>query len=226
MTLSRDAWQNVTRLEHPEGFLLGPINADTFLRDPKHMGFMLARYKFAAKMLRRCARILEVGCGEGLGAYLLVRDTAAAVTGVDFDPAQIQYATAQVQPHGAGRLAFQCADLAAWDPGSARYDGVLSIDVIEHVHPQDEAAFLDHCAGALVPGGLAVIGTPNIATDAFASPPSRAGHINLFDHTRLLATLERHFAHVFLFSMNDEVVHTGFYPMAHYYMVLCVKQGG
>ena len=58
MTLSRQAWQNVTRMDHPEGFTLGPINAETFLRDPKHMGFMLARYKFAAKMMRRCTSIL------------------------------------------------------------------------------------------------------------------------------------------------------------------------
>jgi 2-polyprenyl-3-methyl-5-hydroxy-6-metoxy-1,4-benzoquinol methylase len=222
MSLSHEAWQNVTRMDHPDGFMLGPINAETFLRDPKHMGFMLARYKFAAKMMRRCAAVLEVGCGEGLGALMLVRDTPAAVTGVDFDPQQIRYAQEQVAPHGAGRLVFQCADLASWDP-SGPYDGLLSIDVIEHVHPQDEAAFLAHCAGALAPGGIAIIGTPNIATDAFASPPSRAGHINLFDHTRFITTLERHFLHVFLFSMNDEVVHTGFHPMAHYFMALCIK---
>jgi 2-polyprenyl-3-methyl-5-hydroxy-6-metoxy-1,4-benzoquinol methylase len=225
MTLSREAWQNVNRLERPDGFTLGPVNAETFLRDPKHMGFMLARYKFAAKMLRRCRSVLEVGCGEGLGALMLVRDTGARVTGTDFDPEQIRYAQEQVAPHGGGRLEFRCMDLAELDPGAARYDGLLSIDVIEHVHPREEAAFLAHCAGALVPGGLAVIGTPNIATDAFASPPSRAGHINLFSHDRFSATLENHFAHVFLFSMNDEVVHTGFYPMAHYYLALCVKAG-
>ena len=32
----------------------------------------------------------------------------------------------------------------------------------------------------------------------------------------LLTTVER-----FTFGMNDEVVHTGFYPMAHYYFALC-----
>src|SRR5262249_47894355 len=33
--------------------------------------------------------------------------------------------------------------------------------------------------------------------------------------------LEKYFAHVFIFSMNDEVVHTGFSPMAHYLFALC-----
>ena len=36
------------------------------------------------------------------------------------------------------------------------------------------------------------------------------------DIEALKKTLERHFHTVFVFSMNDEVVHTGFYPMAHY----------
>ena len=34
--------------------------------------------------------------------------------------------------------------------------------------------------------------------------------------------LEKYFKNVFLFSMNDEVVHTGFSKMAHYLICLCV----
>jgi len=32
--------------------------------------------------------------------------------------------------------------------------------------------------------------------------------------------MDRHFYNVFLFSMNDEVVHTGFYPMSHYLLAM------
>lgn len=223
MTHSRKAWNNVTALEHPEGFTMGPINAETWLRDPKHMGFMLARYKFSAKMLRRCSHIVEVGCGEGLGSMILMKDTGAQYHGVDFDPAQIAYAQKHVAPHTGGRMTFACGDVAAQAADHGPFDGMLCIDVIEHVDPRDEAAFLDHCLAVLKPGAVAVIGTPNIATDAFASPPSRAGHVNLFDAERFAATLEARFTHVFLFSMNDEMIHTGFAPMAHYYMALCVK---
>ena len=28
--------------------------------------------------------------------------------------------------------------------------------------------------------------------------------------------MSKFFHNVFIFSMNDEVIHTGFYPMAHY----------
>jgi hypothetical protein len=34
--------------------------------------------------------------------------------------------------------------------------------------------------------------------------------------------LELYFHNVFIFSMNDEVVHTGYYKMAHYLLALCV----
>ena len=37
----------------------------------------------------------------------------------------------------------------------------------------------------------------------------------------LRETLSRHFATLAFFSMNDEVVHTGFGPMSHYFMVVC-----
>ncbi|VFM95981.1 MAG: hypothetical protein BECKG1743D_GA0114223_101368 [Candidatus Kentron sp. G] len=37
--------------------------------------------------------------------------------------------------------------------------------------------------------------------------------------------MRAHFSHVFLFAANDEVVHTGFMPMAHYYIAMgCRKR--
>jgi hypothetical protein len=39
--------------------------------------------------------------------------------------------------------------------------------------------------------------------------------------------MQQYFDHVFMFSMNDEVVHTGYFPMAQYLFALCtgVKRG-
>jgi len=50
---------------------------------------------------------------------------------------------------------------------------------------------------------------------------SLAGHINLKSAATLRESLARRFTNVFIFSMNDEVVHTGFTPMAHYLFALC-----
>jgi SAM-dependent methyltransferase len=58
-------------------------------------------------------------------------------------------------------------------------------------------------------------------SQVYASPQSKAGHVNCKSGPVLKALFQRYFHNVFLFSMNDEVVHTGFASMAHYVLVLC-----
>ena len=70
--------------------------------------------------------------------------------------------------------------------------------------------------------GVAVIGMPSIESQGYASPASKEGHINCQSGAQLQSTLLGHFTNCFMFSMNDEVVHTGFQPMAHYLLALCV----
>jgi len=57
---------------------------------------------------------------------------------------------------------------------------------------------------------------------AYASPLSKEGHVNCKSAPDLKRLMQRHFHDVFIFSMNDEVVHTGFYALAHYLFALCV----
>jgi hypothetical protein len=74
---------------------------------------------------------------------------------------------------------------------------------------------------ALTDDGVMILGTPNVTADRYASEHARRGHINLFDADRLRALGLRHFEQVFSFSANDEMIHTGFSPMAHYLLVVC-----
>ena len=75
---------------------------------------------------------------------------------------------------------------------------------------------------ALKDNAPAIIGTPNIAAAAYASEGSQSEHVNLKNYQDFTELLQNYFYNVFLFSMNDEIVHTGFYPMAHYFMALAV----
>ncbi len=83
-------------------------------------------------------------------------------------------------------------------------------------------AFLKRLSGVLDPGGILIIGTPNITSDQYANAHTRKGHVNLFSAERLRELALRHFDNVFIFSANDEIVHTGFSPLAHYLLALCV----
>jgi 2-polyprenyl-3-methyl-5-hydroxy-6-metoxy-1,4-benzoquinol methylase len=209
---------------------LGPVTTDRYLGDPKRLCFLLSRYKFAGKMLKRCRRVADIGCGDGIGTASLVSETKADIVGIDFDEAQIAYANgtlvpalAAVNPGAKGRLTFRCLDFSRSGGLAEPCDGIVSLDVIEHIARAEERAFLDACCNSLSDRGVGVIGTPNDYASQYGSKHSHAGHINLFTPERLHETLERHFARVFVFSMNDEVIHTGFDRLAHYLMALVVK---
>jgi len=231
MSDAKAQWDKVTALNIAEQVTLGPIYTELLLRDPKCLSFILSRYKFAAKMLRHKRRIIEVGSGEGIGALLLVGETQGEVYGVDFDRKQIERARQSLipafeaaNPARRGRLVYEWRDFGSDGADRGLFDGLVCLDVIEHVpHGQEEDRFIANCADALNEGGAAVIGTPSLQASAYASERSRIGHVNLFAPDRFVAALQQQFRNVFLFSMNDEMVHTGFDRMAHYLMALCVK---
>ena len=41
---------------------------------------------------------------------------------------------------------------------------------------------------------------------------------------KIKTAIEGYFNNVFIFSMNDEVVHTGFFPMAQYLIAVCCSK--
>jgi len=199
---------------------LGPMTSDTWRNDPRRLTFLLARYKFVSKMLAGKSSVLEVGCGDGFGMRLVLQ-TVGRGFGVDFDPLFVDWAQATARKEGLA-AEFAVLDITAGPP-PGRFAAAYSLDVIEHIEPAVEPRFVANIAAALEPDGVCIIGTPNVTAAAYASEPSRIGHINLKSADSLSATLGAAFEHVFVFSMNDELVHTGFAPMAHYLMALCVN---
>jgi hypothetical protein len=97
--------------------------------------------------------------------------------------------------------------------------------VLEHIPAELEGRYLDHVTASLTDRGVFIAGMPSLESQAHASPASKAGHVNCKSGEALKRTLERYFHTVFIFSMNDEVVHTGFYSMAHYLLgVACHRR--
>ena len=196
---------------------MGLMSNETWLVDPKRLVFVLSRYKFVAKMFDGLARVLEIGCADAFGTRIVCQ-AVGELTAVDFDPLFITEARDHWRPPLAPHFAVH--DMCA-GPLTGPFDGAYTLDVIEHVRPEDEKRFVANIVASLTPEGVLIVGTPSIQSQVFASPPSREGHVNCMDLPGLKALLSGFFANVFVFSMNDEVVHTGFHPMAHYLLALC-----
>jgi len=196
---------------------LGLMSCYDWITDPKHLLFVLSRYKFVARMFRDMNKVLEIGCADAFGTRI-VSQAVGFLTATDFDPLFITDARRNLkEPY-----LFECIVhdiLESPFPGS--FNGVYSLDVIEHIPKEKEGIFISNIVKSLNPQGTAIIGTPSLQSQVHASPNSREGHINCKDGEQLKNLLQKYFNNVFLFSMNDEVVHTGFSPMAHYLIALC-----
>lgn len=196
---------------------LGLMTNQVWHEDPKRLAFVLARYKFVSRMLAGLGSVLEIGCADAF-ASRIVQAEVGQLTAIDFDPVFIADAVERMEPHWTFGVAVH--DMLA-GPYPGPFDGAYSLDVLEHIEPKDEGRFVGNIAASLKPEGVAIIGMPSLNSQVYASEQSRIGHINCKQGGDLKGFLQSHFQNVFLFSMNDEVVHTGFHPMAHYYLALC-----
>jgi cyclopropane fatty-acyl-phospholipid synthase-like methyltransferase len=193
---------------------MGPWASHIWRTDPRHLGFLLARYKFASKILAGSEKVLEIGCGDAFGMPVILQ-TVGSVHGIDFEPLVINDAIKRYSEMGVDRATFSVHDMLIARV-SDTFDAAFSLDVIEHIPQSDELQFFENIVQSLTDHGVLIIGTPNITSKEYASSASNAGHINLKSAETLKFLLSRFFHNVFMFSMNDEVVHTGYSPMAHY----------
>jgi len=105
-------------------------------------------------------KVLEIGCGWGGFAELAVA-SGLQVTGLTLSPAQLAWAQQRVQK----------ADLRLQDYRDNReqFDHVVSIEMFEAVGERFWPGYFKTVAGALKPGGKAMIQSITIRDDLFAS---------------------------------------------------------
>lgn len=129
--------------------------------DPAFRGLL------AHGLIPRGARLLDVGCGQGvLGALLLAaRDShargewpagwpappdPAAIRGIDLSPRDVDRARAAM-PEGR----FECADIRRADLGEA--DAVVILDVLHYIGFEEQRDLLQRVGDALRGGGVLLL---------------------------------------------------------------------
>ena len=152
------------------------------------------RSGFLLPHLRPGLRVLDLGCGDGVFAELMLEHAPVALTLADVADAAL--ARARARPRLAGgevamlRVPFD-GDLPC-DDGA--FDLVWASEVIEHV--ADTARWLSEVRRVLTPGGELLLSTPNHARLRLAlagierlSPPL-GDHLHLYDRRALARLLD------------------------------------
>jgi 2-polyprenyl-6-hydroxyphenyl methylase/3-demethylubiquinone-9 3-methyltransferase len=131
----------------------------TFIRNRLTAHFSL---KGGAKPLKGL-KLLDVGCGGGLLAEPLAR-MGAEVTAID--AAEESIAAAKLHAEAVGlEIAYRAVTAEALAAEGARFDAVLSLEVVEHV--ADVPGFLATLAALVRPGGALLLSTLNRTPKSF-----------------------------------------------------------
>lgn len=220
MKETKSNWTCVSKyMKECPPIVLGKYASYWFYRSPRRMLHSLSYYKFAAKLIGKNRRVLDVGCNEGLGTWVLSKECGYA-KGLDFDKEAIGIAKSNFSNDAVD---FTTEDILS-NKDFEKWDAIVNFDVIEHIYSSDIDMFFNQIKEKMKKEGLFILGTPSLISQRFASEISKKGHVNIYSPERLEEEMKKHFKFVFLFAANDEVVHTGFLPLAHYLIAVGCKK--
>jgi ubiquinone/menaquinone biosynthesis C-methylase UbiE len=117
------------------------------------------------KICRSGDAVLEVGCGRGY-TCLKLAPYVGSIVGTDVSEPSLRETAQILEDHGvanARTVAVNAFDLdTAFEPAS--FDKIISIDLIEHLHPDDALTHLKSAYAILKPGGAMIVVSPNRVT--------------------------------------------------------------
>ena len=194
---------------------MGIHSSYIYHNNPKQLLFSLSRYKFVSKMFENFNDVAEVGAGDGFQSEI-VRSSVKNIFLFDIETScKNDYEIKNKNP-----APFIIHDFTK-KKYNKKFDGIYSIDVLEHVPKNKEKLFIRNIKSSLKKNGSLIIGTPSLESQKYASPISKLGHVNCKKKVDLKKFLKNHFNNVYVFSMNDEVVHTGFDSMSNFNWAIC-----
>ncbi len=218
MRTKEKQYEDQVELHKDFGFAaLGMKTSHTWHVDPKRLLFSLSRYKFTAKMLSGKENVIEIGCGDAFCSRIVQQEVKRLLV-TDIDPIFID--DAQKTKDESWPLEAQVHNFVD-DSMKEMFDAAYCLDVFEHISKRDADAFVRNICNSLADDGVFIVGIPSLSSQKYASKLSKQGHVNCMDGSELKAFMEKYFDNVFMLCMNDENIHSGFFPMAHYLFAVC-----
>ena len=143
-----------------------------------------SRYEFAIRHISD-RDVLDVGCGEGYGSYMMI-GAAKSVMGVDISKTAIEHAQKMYE---STELHYQVADVAKLPFEDNKFTAGVCFEVIEHIeNPED---LLKEAERVIGPKGLFIVSTPNGAVRR--SSQKNRFHVKEFNIREFKGMLEKQF---------------------------------
>lgn len=219
-----DLWNKYGAMQKDSSVSLGPHSSFEWNNSRRQLLFTAARYKFAMKMIGNLYEpdektILDLGCSDGFGTHY-VAEYAKLTVGVDFDEEAIEYAKKYSCFNNKNeKISYKLENFLNKRYG--KFDGVVSFDVLEHIYPENVESFMKTVLMNLKETGTFVVGTPSLETQQYSKEYVANSHVNIYKGEDFYKMLKQYFYNVYLFTQNDEVIHTGFLRMANYLIAVC-----
>lgn len=219
-----ELWNKFGSTQREKSITLGPHTSFQYNNSRRHLLYSMARYKFAMKMLtggikNESMSILDLGCSDGFGTYY-VSEFATKTTGVDFDEEAIQYAKSAFEKNDS----IEFIEDNFLNKYYGKYDGIVSFDVLEHIYPENEGSYMQTVLNNMKEEGTFIVGTPSMETQQYSKENVAGAHVNVKRGEELYKMLKTYFHNVYLFTQNDEIIHTGHLRMANYLIAVCCNK--
>ena len=190
-------------------------------KNPLMATVKLARYKFVSKMLDKNDYVVDVGCGGGLSTFYYSNFCRKAV-GIDNDARRIK----EWKEFKNKKLDF--VNLNALDISKLNFDVncIINVDFIEHITKKEGIIFIKNCKKFLQNqknrrNKMLIIGTPSYYSKNIELNITYYiinMNTNLMSYMKYAPKLFKGFK----FTMNDELVHTGFDKLGWFFFLICI----
>lgn len=170
--------------------------------NPLMVAIKFARYKFIAKLLQKEDRVLEIGCNDGVSSNFFSQ-YCKSVDAIDLDDKAVKEASDNF-PH----INFKCVNALTYN-FEKKYDVIIMLDFIEHFTKDDGEKLLEKYSQLLSNRGMIMVGTPSKYFEEYRAEHNKLHHLHEYYPEELEELMYKYFNRTMMFSMNDEVVHTG-----------------
>ncbi len=117
-------------------------------------------YLFQTMGIGSNLKILDLGCGDGLLSIALAKKKNSVI-GIDVSDVSIELANKNKRIFNCQNVKFRQMDCRRLLFPNDHFDLAVSVDLIEHLHPDDLSLYLDEVHRILKKNSLYLISTPN-----------------------------------------------------------------